>query len=188
MLLNSKWRTIQYCTSKNNLQRSIIQYYTWSLYNLCNKLKRAVLKSDTTKPTSIEKDNSNPIPEYNEFSIAQAFQEELKLPKPVQQKKVCVTVRVPSYKWPGNDWHAGEQTEGKEEMEAIKIQKRLKGRQKGYNARDYPAGKGRPANLAHWKISRFTKKHEINTHNKMEFISVHIATSNQKTLRLTVKS
>ena len=48
------------------------------LYNVWSKLKRAVLKSDTTELTSTEKDNSNPIPEFNKLSIAPAFQEELK--------------------------------------------------------------------------------------------------------------
>jgi hypothetical protein len=92
------------------------------LYNVWSKLKRAVLKSDTTEPTSTEKDNSNPIPEFNKLSIAPAFQEELKLPKPVQRKKTRVTVKVPSY-LSGQEMidMLENKKKEKEEMEAIKV-------------------------------------------------------------------
>ena len=47
--------------------------------------------------TSTEKeDKSNSIPDFNKLSIAPAFKEELKIPKPVQQKRTHII-----FKWPG---------------------------------------------------------------------------------------
>ena len=69
------------------------------LYNVWSNLKKAVSKfSGSAECTSTEKeDNSDPIPEFSTLSIAPAFEEELKVPKPVQRKKTRVTVKVPSY-------------------------------------------------------------------------------------------
>ena len=66
------------------------------LYNVWSKLEKAVSKfSESAECTSTEKeDNSDPIPELSKLSIAPAFEEELKVPKPVQQKKT----RSDSYK------------------------------------------------------------------------------------------
>lgn len=47
--------------------------------------------------TSTEKEEkSNSIPDFNKLSIAPAFKEESKIPKPVQQKRTHII-----FKWPG---------------------------------------------------------------------------------------
>ena len=78
--------------------------------------------------TATEKENSSdPIPEFSKLSIAPAFEEELKIPKPVQRKKTHVTVKVPSYLSGQEmiDMLEAKRKE-KEEMEVAKIQKKLK--------------------------------------------------------------
>ena len=57
------------------------------------QIKEAVSNSCAER-TLTEKNDSDPIPEFSKLSIASAFEEELKVPKPVEWKK---TVKMPSY-------------------------------------------------------------------------------------------
>ena len=67
------------------------------LYNVRSNLKKAVSKFSRSVHQQKKKTIQTPIPEFSKLSIAPAFEEELKVPKPVQRKKTRVTVKVPSY-------------------------------------------------------------------------------------------